>query len=98
MYLFCNNIPLFMNHLHLIAYCVGYMKIPLYDMFFLLCALTGNISSNILSSLRDVILGVLLGIVLGMFARHFPGSDQVNKKQSLFGSTVLDISRKNLNF
>ena len=87
-----------MNHLHLIAYCVGYMKIPLYDMFFLLCALTGNISSNILSSLRDVILGVLLGIVLGMFARHFPGSDQVNKKQSLFGSTVLDISRKNLNF
>ena len=87
-----------MNHPHLIAYCVGYMKIPLYDMFFLLCALTGNISSNILSSLRDVILGVLLGIVLGMFARHFPGSDQVNKKQSLFGSTVLDISRKNLNF
>ena len=87
-----------MNHPHLIAYCVGYMKIPLYDMFFLLCALTGNISSNILSSLRDVILGVLLGIVLGMFARHFPGSDQVNKKQSLVGSTVLDISRKNLNF
>lgn len=40
---------------------------------------SGNISSNVLSSLRDVILGVLLGIVLGMFARHFPGSDQVNK-------------------
>ena len=79
MYLFCNSIPFFMNHLHLISYCVGYMKIALSDMFFLLCALIGNISNNILSPLRDAGLGVLSGIVLGMFARHFPSSDQVNK-------------------
>ena len=69
-----------MNHLHLIFRCAGYVKILLYEMFFLLCALTGGVLSNLMSSFRDVLVGVLVGIVLGMFTRYFPSRDQVNKK------------------
>lgn len=68
------------NHLYLILWYVKYVKIFLYEMFPLLCALTGGILKTVLSSFRDIIIGVLAGAILGTFVRYFPSEDQVNKK------------------
>lgn len=60
------------------------MKILLYEMFPLLCALTGTILNNVLASFRDVLIGMLAGAVLGIFVQYFPSGDQVNEKLIYF--------------
>lgn len=73
-----------MNYVDLVFCFVTYVKILFFEMFPLLCALTGGILKNVLVSFRDIFIGVLAGAILGIFLQYFPSEDQVNKKLIYF--------------